>query len=187
MRLFIAADLPEEMKLQISTLVDKFRSPIRSVKWVREENIHITLYFLGEVAESDIEELKEIIESAVSGMHPFFTKVGEISAFPSPRRPRVLWVGVNDPQQGLKSAYSAICDALQKSDLEVHREKKDYTPHITIGRVKGRFDRNIERILHTYQNQTFGEVHIKELVLFRSILQREGPRYVPVHIFPLRS
>jgi 2'-5' RNA ligase len=187
MRLFIAADLPGEMKLQISTLVEKFRSRTRSVKWVREENVHITLYFLGEVAESDIEELIGIIESAISGMSQFFTKVGEISAFPSPTRPRVLWVGVDDPQKGLTNAYSAICDTLHNSDLEMHREKKDYTPHITIGRVKGRFDRNIEHILHTYQNQMFGEVHIKELVLFRSILQREGPRYVQVRIFPFHS
>ncbi len=187
MRVFIAAVLPEEMKKQINTLVQNFRSSNRSIKWVGEDNVHITLNFLGEVAESNIEELTEIIGSALAGMPPFFVKVCGISAFPSSERPRVLWIGVDDPNQGLKKSYSAICDALDHSALEVHREEKEYTPHITIGRIKGQFDRNIVQILHTYQDQKFGGFQVKETILFRSILHREGPRYVPVRTFLFRS
>jgi 2'-5' RNA ligase len=186
-RVFIAAVLPDEMRKQINTLVEEFRSPNQSIKWVREENVHITLNFLGEVADGNIEELAGIIGKALTGMSPFFVEVGGISAFPSPERPRVLWIGVDDPKQGLKKAYSAIYDALEHSALEVHRETKEYTPHITIGRIKGRFDRNIVQILHSYQDRRFGGYQVKETVLFRSILHPEGPRYVPVHTFLLRS
>jgi len=186
-RTFVAAVLPEEMKKQINTLVEKYRPYNQSIKWVKEENIHITLNFLGEVAEANIEELTEIIGSALRGMSSFFVNVGGISAFPSPERPRVLWIGVDDPEQGLKKAYLAICDTLEHSALEVHRENKEYIPHITIGRIKGRLDKNSVRNLYACQDQKYGEFQVKEIVLFRSILHPQGPRYMQIHTFSFHS
>ncbi len=185
MRTFLAADIETGVKEKINILMDRFRHREKNIKWVKPENIHITIYFFGEVNAQDLNILEQIIENAIRALHPFTVSVREISAFPSIKRPRVLWIGVDNPFRELNAIYDSINKELQVSTINVNRDSKGYTSHITIGRVKSRYDTKILKDINNNREQVFGTFQIKNVVLYQSILMKEGPKYEPLKIFEI--
>ncbi len=175
MRLFIAVDVEEP---SIVSRVAMVKSTIQSlnvpVKLVEDENLHITLLFIGEVSEYAAESIKEALSTL--SFRSFKIKLKGIGAFPSPGRPRVVWVGVDEGEEELVKLHREVLSRVRKAGIQV--SKQEFKPHLTIGRVKG--TRNITaltKMLMEYSEEEFGYQVVNEVRLKQSILTPKGPIY----------
>ncbi len=134
-RAFIAIELPEELKISLARLQDSLRSGREEfVKWVDPEGIHLTLKFLGNVPSDKIAEITEAIARAAKGVKPFYLQAQGVGAFPNLKSPKVVWVGLGGELQSLKNLQSRIERTL--SELDFPAETKEFSPHLTLGRVR---------------------------------------------------
>lgn len=186
MRIFTAVDLEQGIKERIGCFVDELKQAHEPVKWVETQNIHITLYFFGEVDTDSVVLLEEIIQESVDGVAGFRIAVRGVSAFPSLERPRVIWVGVENPDGELIRIYRSIHKSIQeRGELKRMRENKEYTPHITVGRVKARWSTRSVQKLRECQDVSFGSFEIGSVALYHSKLTPKGPIYEKLRIFSL--
>jgi 2'-5' RNA ligase len=105
------------------------------VRWARPENVHLTLKFLGEIREEVLNDLYAVVAKTYAGHQPFDVTLTGLGAFPSTRRARILWVGVSEGSDQLRSLAVDLDDAL--APLGFGREERPYTPHLTLGRIRG--------------------------------------------------
>ncbi len=171
MRLFVAIDLPEEVKESIWNVSERLKR-IKGLKVVERENLHITLKFLGEVKESSIKEISERLSGINS--EPFSVSVEGIGSFPSKKRPRVIWVGIN-------RGYDEILLLKKKIDVSLSPmfgSEKRFSPHITIARAKYPLKWSlIDDVISGFREQIFGGFEVLGFSLKKSILKPEGPLY----------
>ena len=133
-RTFICIEIPESLKDRINKLQDALRKIEAQISWTKPSNIHLTLKFLGGVEASRIGQIRKALERAANGISPFEVEIGGTGCFPSPRSPRVLWVGVSNIPEPLRQLYSKIEDELSRQGFE--RETRKFSPHLTkIGRA----------------------------------------------------
>jgi 2'-5' RNA ligase len=135
------------------------------------------------VQDTDLNELEIILKNVAKGLQPFTVTIKGISAFPSLERPRVIWIGVQNPTRELNAIYAGINRGLKETGLKIKRDEKGYTPHLTIGRVKGKYDKRIINEIQDKRDIEFGTFQVKNVILYRSILRREGPIYKSLKIF----
>ncbi len=176
MRTFIAIDLSPEIKNRLSAAVRLLKPMAAGLKWVAPENYHLTLKFLGEVAEPRVEVIKAVLDE-VAGRYQKFNLIarGTGSFPPGQSRMRVVWVGLEAGKE-LFSLQSELEEALSREGFE--REERAFSPHLTIGRVREpqKQDR-LKAELDRLSQQEFGTMEVKEVELFQSILHPEGPEY----------
>ena len=132
-RTFIALELSEPLKEGILALGEGLRERGVRAGWIKPEAMHLTLKFLGDVEESALSGLFGAVRRAAAGVHPFRFDTRVLGAFPSPRRPRVIWVGV-EPVDELFDLEEVLERELR--DLGFPRERRPFRPHITIGRIR---------------------------------------------------
>ena len=185
MRTFLAADIDKKVNNKINDLVDKYRVMDKGVKWGKSDTNHITIFFFGEVEEKDLEVLEGSVSDALERIQPFKASVAGISAFPSMKRPRVFWIGIENRTHELERIYRSLTNDLPGKKIKVNIEAKDYTPHLTIGRVKGWCDPETIRRLTADSAAVFGSFVIDKIILYQSILKSDGPVYSPLKIFQL--
>jgi 2'-5' RNA ligase len=133
-RTFVCIEIPQSVKERIDELQNDLRKTGAGVSWPRPSNIHLTLKFLGDVPASRIDRVSKAVERAASEVTQFEIEVAGTGCFPSARNPRVLWVGFTNIPNKLSDLYSSI-----ESQLEIEgfpREKRKFSPHLTIGRVR---------------------------------------------------
>lgn len=173
MRLFTGIELPESTRNSISEITKKIKSSAR-IKWVEKENLHITLKFFGEVANH--KELIAALNKASDDFKPFDISLEGVGAFPSPERVRVIWVGIKSGYNKIQRIFERIEEETEKIGFE--KEKREFTPHITIGRVKkGKF--KLPDITYNYP-----PFKVKNVILYKSTLTPEGPIYEVIEKFP---
>ena len=134
-RAFIAVELPEDLKKELNEMdaqLKKTSPPV--VKWVDPNSIHITLKFLGEISEDNIEELMLAIEESAQGTLPFQLEVRGLGAFPNLERPQVLWAGVKGELEKIIQLQKSIESNTEQ--LGFPRESRVFSPHLTLGRVR---------------------------------------------------
>jgi 2'-5' RNA ligase len=184
MRAFIAVDLEEEIKGNISRFIEKFDTDLRNVKWIKYQGMHITLKFLGEVSEAKIRKMGEIVGRITSEFQPFSLKIKGTGTFPHAKRnPRILWLGV-ESDQTLLFLQEKIETGLEK--LGILKEKRKYHPHLTLGRVRTNFKlQSILDELERHREDIFGEMTVKKILLFQSILKPSGAEYKIISEFEL--
>jgi len=181
-RSFVALELSDEVRERLTELLKRLRQTNAAVKWVEPENLHLTLKFLGEVQEEQIEAVVEALKIVAQVTEPFPFTVRGVGGFPDLRRPRVLWVGV-EPTPPLMRLQQIVEQAMEQ--LGFPPEERDFHPHITLGRVKAVAGlEKVRAILSEYIGVTFGSVPVKHMTLFRSDLSREGPTYTPIALLP---
>lgn len=178
MRLFVAVDLPAAIKDELAALIDKQRLSLPDAKWVPRDNLHLTLSFLGEVRDERVDEIVEALAVAVAATGGFEAQLGDTGAFPSARRARVYWVGLDAPERRLHAVADAVADALVP--LGFPRESRAWTPHLTIARLR---TPGSLAGLPAASPQPLG-FDVSEVTLFRSRLARPAPRYEPVARVP---
>jgi 2'-5' RNA ligase len=161
--------------------------PHKSVRWVRSEGIHLTLKFLGDTPEDKVPTIREAL-TVVGRNAPLCTLVAEgLGCFPSLRRPRVLWVGVNEPTGRLEALQKAVEEAM--TSLGYKPERHGFTPHLTLGRVRRGTSRTDEkRIAEAIEGTTVGrltEFTADRFELIRSELKPTGAEYTTLETFLL--
>jgi 2'-5' RNA ligase len=178
-RTFIAIEIPDSIHKKIAKVQDELESKKQRahISWTKPGNIHLTLRFLGEIEESRIDSVGEAIEKAVQPFAPFTFLVTNFGAFPNFRRPRVLWIGIENPSSQLIQMAEKIEDQLSK--IGFPSEKRKFSPHLTIGRVKSALSQSFVQLL---QEKSFegGEVRVEEVVVMKSELRPTGAVYTPL-------
>jgi 2'-5' RNA ligase len=189
-RAFIAIDLSPEIHKRLDQVASELKERLAGVpvRWVPVENIHLTLKFLGDVSLTNLEILKKILRSEAGNHLPFEISIGQLGAFPSKRRPRVIWVGVEAPQE-LMDLQRAI--ESETTRLGYSRDRREFSPHLTLGRISRNANsadlRQIGEVLRTYEVGFLGATRVKEVHLFRSDLQPGGAVYTSLLNVPLSA
>lgn len=189
-RAFIAIDLSPQILQRLDDVAEQLKQRLSGVqiRWVPVENIHLTLKFLGDVSLTNLEVLKRILMVEAGNHSPFEMSVGELGAFPSLRRPRVIWVGVTAPTE-LNALQHSI--EVETARLGYQRENRGFTPHLTLGRVSrnapSRDARQIGQVLDSFKVGFLGATRVREVHLYRSDLQPGGAVYSRLMSAPLQS
>jgi RNA 2',3'-cyclic 3'-phosphodiesterase len=148
------------------------------IKWVDPENIHLTLKFFGETDENKIPGIKQAIKSAVENSNPFVINIANTGIFGSRYDPKVIWFGIEKHNE-LEILTKNIFTELEKCGYEADRQ--NFVPHLTIGRIKQLKDKQLfQQILGNFNTVEIQEEKVTEIILYESILRREGPLYVEV-------
>jgi len=179
-RVFIAIELPSVVRKSLSDHIHGLRKALPDVhaSWSREENLHLTLKFLGNTPVTKIEALSQVPYNAAVRFSPFDLIVGRCGAFPPRGQPRVLWIGIDHPSGKLAELHRSLEDECTKAGFA--REERPFHPHLTIARLrKPQGSRQIAR-LHEEMGFTNQRVSVSEMVLFRSELLSEGSRHTAI-------
>jgi 2'-5' RNA ligase len=174
-RCFIALDCNENQIL--SNITDIQRTILATnaeVKCVEPENIHITLKFLGDISNTQVEEVKKIIME--TSFNPFKIEFQGIGVFPKINRPRTIWVGIHQGMQELTEIFKKL--EKQLTQIGFQPEKRRFNPHLTVCRVKsGRNRKQLIDTLLELRDIQVGELHADNITLKKSVLTPRGPIY----------
>ncbi len=182
-RTFIAVDVPEDVKERIGELQDELRRFPGRLTWTRAQGIHVTLKFLGNVPPEQIDAIEAAVRRAASGKPKPHLRVAGTGAFPSWRRPRVLWVGLEDMDGVLGLVQKAVEEELGRLGFEP--EGRAFTPHLTLARVK--VAASVGEIVRRLRGREFdaGEFDVEEVLVMRSDLKPSGAEYTPLRRVPI--
>lgn len=179
-RTFVAVLLDEGIRERISDVQERAMKLASGVRWVPPANFHVTLKFLGDVRRDKLSHVQTAIDEVVRELPAFDMKIGGMGVFPTPKRPRVIWVGVEDGRKELIELAKAVEARLVEARFE--KDEKPFRSHITIGRVKegnkplpGLVD-GLEEI----DASGLGVQRVASVALMQSVLQSGGPIYTPL-------
>jgi 2'-5' RNA ligase len=182
-RVFVAIPLAEPAREEVAALVESVRAAadpeVRDVRWVRLDGLHLTLRFIGPVDEDRLEPLSRAVETAAAAVDPFDVTIEGAGAFPSPTRPRTIWLGVTEGGAALADAAAAVEDALAATGLE--RSARPFRAHLTVARSDGiRSGPDVARRLINAADRRAIAFKASELVLFETRSGGGPARYVPL-------
>jgi RNA 2',3'-cyclic 3'-phosphodiesterase len=179
MRLFIALDIPAEIRAGLTSYMERARARAPEARWARVEGLHVTLKFIGHVDDVAVEKIKAALKPIKA--KPFEVKFSGVGFFPNPNAARVFWAGVEGGNQ-LPHLASSIDAALEK--LGFPRETKPYHPHLTLARTTSRPLRELKPLLDDPAPQ-FGTMTAREFFLYLSQPQKGGSKYTKLERFRL--
>jgi 2'-5' RNA ligase len=189
-RAFIAIDLSPDIVQKLDQVLSDLRKwlPGASVRWVPAKNIHLTIKFLGDVSVSNQELLTHALQGEVCRHSSFEMGVGELGVFPSLRRPRVIWIGIEAPSE-LAILHRGI--ETEMARLGYAPEDRPFSPHLTLGRVSRNANsdemRRIGEVLSARKVGFLGAMRVQSVHLYRSDLQSSGSIYTCLHSSNLSS
>ena len=188
LRLFAALTLPEALVdrlISVQRILDD-RWPARSVRWVRREQLHLTLRFYGNVPPEQAPALTEALRAACAETRPLSLALAGLGAFPNTRRPRVLWAGVTGDLESLERLEQRIQSAT--AAFGDHRETRPFQPHLTLGRIADDRERQTASPANArwdrIENDLFGSWTAAAVHLIRSELNPAGARYTTLTVAP---
>ncbi len=179
-RAFIAIELSSDMKHSLAQLIERLKSAdLRGIRWVNPESIHLTLKFLGDIPQSQVDEIVAVITSCANQSHPFALSLGELGSFPKLDAPRVLLVGLNGDIDELTPLQQGIEDGLQ--NLGFQREKRPFSPHLTLARMRDRATlrdrKQVGLAFAEAQGPEEASMEVRSLSLMKSTLTPSGAVY----------
>lgn len=187
LKLFTGANVGSTIRSNAAALQQELAKTGANVKWVEPENLHVTINFLGEVDDRDLHGLCRALATVGKKEAPFRLAIAGIGAFPTPRRPKVLWAGIADGAEALARIHEASEPKLLELGV-YRREERGYTPHLTLGRAKDEADGQLlAPELAKHAVWTGGDVFVEEILLFSSDHRREGPLYSVIARSPLSA
>ena len=175
-RTFIAIELPPEIKEAMAGVQAELRKSDADVGWVRPEGVHLTLKFLGDVEEKKVAELGDALREGLKGETPFILQAKGVGTFPTPRAPRVVWLGV----EGEVTRLSALAKTVEEicANLKFPKEDRPFKAHLTLGRVKSPRGRaSLVKTLENFKDADLGEFKADAVSVMKSELQRTGAVY----------
>jgi len=176
-RSFVAIDISGEIRDNLKKIAAELKPKVNDIKWGRVDGIHLTLKFLGNVAQSMIPSLRGVMEEAAHTARPFKIGVKGLGAFPNPRNARVIWAGLEEPTGALGELARRIEKGMEP--LGFAPEKRPFHPHLTIGRARkgGRPGKELVGLIEHHHTREFGFFTANELILFKSDLKPGGAVY----------
>jgi 2'-5' RNA ligase len=185
LRAFIAIKLSDDLKCHIEHVqadlkrqVGKLGAP-GGIGWVKQAGIHLTLKFLGDIAEAQIEPLGTMLREAAAKVAPFSLDVRGVGGFPNSHSPRVIWLGVYGEDTEMDSLKRLQADIEEgAAALGFFKESRGFTPHLTLARVRDRRPaRALEALLPEHRDRAVGAWTAGSVALIQSELHRDGARY----------
>jgi 2'-5' RNA ligase len=185
MRLFVSVDLPDRLAGDVEDLQAEF-ADASGLDFVDPTQAHVTLKFLGDVEDDRADDLDDALEAAVadSGVEPFDAELGGLGVFPSLEYISVLWLGVGDGSAELVRLHEAV----EAEFVEEHGfdpEDHDFTPHVTLARMKHAGGKELVQDLVRDGDPEVGTMRVSEVCLTESVLTREGAEYETVRAVEL--
>jgi 2'-5' RNA ligase len=182
-RAFISIDI--EPSEQMRSFHQALKETHAQVKLVDLENTHLTLKFLGNTSENHVPEIAELMDDSIDGMDPFTISFKGTGAFPNLNHMKVVWVGVRNTDN-MKSISDFLNEGL--TVLGYKKEKRKFSPHLTLGRVKGgRNKEQLAQAVRSWEDEDFGEMEVPSIRLKKSVLSPQGPTYSTVHEARIKS
>jgi RNA 2',3'-cyclic 3'-phosphodiesterase len=189
LRAFIASELPTPLQDAIQNATAGLRKTLGNelVRWVPIHNIHLTLKFLGDVSPSSLDLIRQMLTTEAAQVQCFEVQIEGLGAYPNSRRPRVLWVGLTAP-----GALASLQHALEGASarLGFESEDREYSPHLTIGRVRQNISASEQQKIRSALEDTLignlGTAHVDAVHLFKSDLQATGSLYTKLFTAPLQ-
>ncbi len=195
MRLFVAVDIDDAIRERISRFLEGVRGFAEEARWVRPESLHVTLKFIGEKSEEEVENITRVLETIEAGT--FEMSIRGYGFFPGARAPRVFWVGIDGGPQ-LTSLAATVDEKL--AQLDIPKEEHAFTPHLTLARGGGgsgsphkqksdhpnRSFQGLQEKLAALPAPDFGSMTAREFFLYHSKLSPDGSKYTKMASFGLR-
>ena len=185
-RTFIAVELPGGVRRRAEKAIQQLRAANAKVTWVKPENMHLTFKFLGDVPDSDVPKVCQVVANAVRGFDPFEIVFRGCGAFPTTAAPRTVWIGVDQGAEELTAIHQAIDQAL-KDELRFPRETRRFQAHLTLGRVResGPNAAALGALIEEMADYDGDLAIVDEIVTFASFLEKSGPVHNPMGYAPL--
>ena len=186
LRLFIAVAVPGETVSVARRVVARLRGTGIDARWVEPANLHLTLWFLGDVAAEEIPAICRSMDRAGTAVGPIDLEIAGAGAFPSAAQPRTVWLGVRRGAEALARLHGALADELEP--LGFLPEERRYRPHVTLGRVRHGDPAATARLateLATLADVPAGATGIDTVELHASTRGRDGPQYECLHVADL--
>ena len=183
-RCFLAIDAPGDVRRLLVRVQEALRRADADVKWVEEENLHLSLKFLGDVSEDQVAKLKELLGAEAARWPAMKLTYAGVGTFPERGLPRVVWAGATGDLEKLAGLAAAVERSAEQ--VGVPREGRVFVAHLTLGRVKS--GRNAKRLQESIDNQRqvpLGSGTVGEFVLYQSTLTSQGPVYEVIETFKL--
>jgi len=180
LRTFIAIEFPQSIRDAIEKQTARLRQTLGSdlVRWIPSQNMHLTLKFLGDTASSHVDFLKQMLTREADSHPQFDLQISGLGSYPTPKRPRILWVGLHAPEE--LSALQTSIEA-SASRLGYEPEEKPFSPHLTIGRVRQNATPadlpKVRAAIDNIQLGNIGTARVDSVHLFKSDLQPGGSIY----------
>jgi len=182
-RTFIAIELPETIITAISKIQEGVKSYGFNIRWVRPENIHLTLKFLGDTKEDETDKIAKVIFESVKKYSPLSLFAKGIGVFPGIKRPRVIWVGMSGHLNPLFKLQKKLENGIEM--LGFKKEKRPFRAHLTLGRIKDRIDPkrfgDTLRAFGGFESETF---YADKVILYKSELKPTGAVYTQLASVP---
>ena len=179
MRLFVAIDPGSPARDRIESALVELRREVPDVRWGRSDAIHLTLKFLGEVAESRRAAIADAVDRAAARAgDPFAVELKGVGAFGDRRRPRVVWLGLTDPAGRLAAAAAAVESVFEEEGFA--REKHSFNPHLTLARPKA-LSKSLPAAVAARSELNLGSIEVRSVILFQSVLHSSGADYTRLH------
>ncbi len=188
LRLFAAVALPEALARAATEWIASLAARPglgHGVRWVRPEGLHLTLHFFGNVEAAARPRIEAALAAGVAaGGGPFELALAGLGAFPSPARPRVVWVGAEEPgAERLRQLQRAVAGAVAAAGFPV--EARPFHPHLTLGRVPAAPPPGLAAAIAAAAGRPLGRWVVDAVTLFKSELSPGGSRYTPLAVWPL--
>jgi RNA 2',3'-cyclic 3'-phosphodiesterase len=184
-RSFLAFELPEQIKdILRRALADMRQTPL-DIKWVRVENIHLTVIFIGNMEMDQLDDMGDIVKDACNSFPPLTISLKSAGVFSSRRNPRVIWIGLDGDIERMSVFKNRLEEGLRPFGIK--EEKRGFSPHLTLGRFKkgAKLGVQLDDLLLKYGGLESPMVTLNELVLFRSELTPKGAKYSRLNAWPL--
>ena len=182
-RIFIAIKV--ESGPQLSYMISYFKTGLKgeNIKWINNENIHVTLLFLGDTNEDKIGTVREILIKKCEGTGRFDMIIRGSGIFSKRGDPRILWAGI-EPSEKLNQLYDSLLSGFKEAGFKI--ENHSFRPHLSFARIKSLKDMSLlKKLIDRHKDEQFQTVSVKEVILFESILEPSGPIYKPLSIINL--
>jgi len=183
-RCFIAIALTDHAREELDRLQGRLRDilPPNTVRWTVPKNIHLTLHFLGDVAQDRLDDIRRTLRDMAANHNPFSLNLSNLGCFPNPRRPRIVWIGLSGETDLLVSLQRGLGEQLKKA-IGFQPDTRPYSPHLTIGRVKkGIPQPQLRQLGQSLEHEIQGVgqlalLPVEGIHLIRSDLKPDGPVY----------
>jgi len=183
-RIFIAVPLDPVLRSAVAALERQLEGAGIVLRWIKPENLHFTLRFLGQISPAQLSRARRAAREAVESTGEFRIRLAGLGAFPSTRRPQVVWVGVREGAEQLKDLAERLDDALARQRFP--KEPRSFQAHLTIARIKepGR-SASLEAAMASLVGVDVGEQAVTSVIVMESHLRPSGALHVPVEEVPL--
>lgn len=184
-RTFIGVEIAEKSRIQTGNFAKKLMATNSDVKWEPPHKYHVTLKFLDEILNEEVNDICLRVQRAVQDFPPFTLGICGAGAFPSIEKPRTVWVGVREGREEMIELARCVDRAMQEAGFP--RELRPFSPHVTLGRLRRVTPElaDLSQLLEQYDNIDLGKSFVRSVTVFASHMARSGSSYTTLATCPL--